>query len=130
MKSETLLDKSISNYKAASILLNNLEHDELFINIICYNLQQSAELFLKHILEINGIKYSRTHDIAYLISEIEDNNIQLSITDRFKLSAEKFTSWESKTRYLKNFRVAKGNMLLGFEVLEELFKENNIFLEP
>lgn len=55
----TLLDMARSNYNAAKLLVG-------FTNSAGFCLQQSLALFLKHNLEINGIKYKQTEDIWLL----------------------------------------------------------------
>ena len=45
--SETLLDKSISNYNVAIMIRNQMGSDEAHLNYIGYHLQQAVELNLK-----------------------------------------------------------------------------------
>ena len=40
--SETLLDKSISNYNVAVMIRNQMGSDEAYLNYIGYHLQQSS----------------------------------------------------------------------------------------
>lgn len=65
--SETLFDRAKSNLSAARLVYGNREQDEFFLNLTGYLLQQTTELALKHILEINAIRYPKTHDIAELV---------------------------------------------------------------
>lgn len=54
--SETLLDRAFTNYEAARVLLNNMSHDEMFLNIAGYHLQQAVELAIKFLLEMGGVR--------------------------------------------------------------------------
>ena len=51
--SETLLDKSISNYNVAVMIRNQMGSDEAYLNYIGYHLQQAVELNLKYQLEMS-----------------------------------------------------------------------------
>ena len=55
----TLLDMARSNYNAAKLLVG-------FTNSAGFCLQQSLALFLKHNLEINGIKYPQSENVWIL----------------------------------------------------------------
>ena len=55
----TLLDMAQANYRAALLLTE-------FQNVAGFCLQQSLALFLKHNLEINGIKYSQSENVWIL----------------------------------------------------------------
>lgn len=106
-KSETLLDKAKSNYKAVMLLYNSISEDDSFLNIVGYHLQQTVELYLKHHLEINAIKYPLTHDIGALLSLIFDNKIECETQEVLELLYDlsgTITMWEAKTRYIKNYR--------------------------
>ena len=129
MKNETLLDRSISNYKTAIKLYKILSDDEFELNLIGYLLQQSIELFLKHHAEINGVKYSRTHDIAELLGVVRDNEIPIQIEETFEFFADVFTVWESKTRYVKNYFLEKRSVEKGFSLVFNLLKNNGVDVE-
>lgn len=97
---ETLLDRAFRNLKVAKSNYNNIKEDEFYINVTGFLLQQSLELALKHLLEINSIKYPYTHDISVLF-KLTPNNVMIPV--ELKLSSGTITLWESKTRYVKNF---------------------------
>lgn len=122
MKDETLLDRAFSNFKAAKMNWKAVGQDDFFINLTGYLLQQSLELYLKHYLEINGIRYPYTHDIGTLIDLLPES---FEIDERLQLYAGTITSWESKTRYIKNYFLEKKNVQRGFELIEPLFVENS-----
>ena len=98
---ETLLDRAFSNYKAFEINFSHKTDDEFFLNLSGYLLQQSTELSIKHLLEVAGIRYPKTHDIMSLINLVPDNKLYL--VDGIKLYADVLTTWESKSRYIKNY---------------------------
>lgn len=105
---ETLFDKAIQNLNCAKIIYNSdLIEDEAYLNYVGYHLQQAVELAIKNELELNGIEYNKTHDIEQLIELANEYDIDLKITNYIDDKAEMFSSWEAKTRYIKNYKLEK-----------------------
>ena len=105
MEQETLLNKAIENYNVAIMIRNQMDGDEAFLNYIGYHLQQSVELCIKYQLDTQGVEYPKTHDIDQLIFIAKRNNAQLIMTDYIEDHSEMFSQWESKTRYVLNYRL-------------------------
>lgn len=126
MNGETLLDKAILNYKIALKNYQYLLGDERELNYVGYMLQQSAELAIKHYLEINGIRYARTHSIEDLLDECTDNGIQIIFSDEFYSFAPSISKWEAKTRYIKDYLVSKRQIALGFKLMQEFLVSNGV----
>lgn len=102
--SKTLLDKARTNYHTCNILLERATDDEELLNIVGYHLQQTVELALKFLLEINGAEYPKVHDIGQLINIARNHNIALDGSDDYiEDHADMFTTWEVKTRYILNY---------------------------
>ncbi len=102
--SETLLDKAIQNYNVALVLYTSqLAQDEVYLNYVGYHLQQSVELSIKHFLEVNGYEFEYSHDINILIKSAKDNDINWGNDEYIIDHSEMISSWESKTRYIKNY---------------------------
>lgn len=121
---ETLRDRALKNYEVAKKLFDCRMLDEIYLNDSGYKLQQSFELYLKHLLEINSIKYPCTHDISILIDILSKEHITIhddvDIVDKLEMLAGTITTWESKTRYIKNFRVTEKELLHGFRLITKL----------
>lgn len=121
-ENDTLLDIAKRNYETAELLYTYKQDDAAFLNFIGYHLQQAVELSIKHFMETHGIKYSKTHDIADLLQEIPEKyrDIFADIEDR----ADTITKMESKTRYVKNYRlsinVIKKIMPLAKQLMEKI----------
>lgn len=105
--SETLFDKARQNYNVANMIRKEMGEDEAYLNYIGYHLQQAVELTLKYGLEINGVEYSKTHDITQLLLACKSNDINIGVTEYIDDHSEMFTLWESKTRYITNYRLEK-----------------------
>ena len=127
MRGDTLLEKAEGNFRFAVKNYHTLSGDELELNIIGYLLQQSVELAIKHVLEINGIRYEKTHQIEDLIDSCEDKGIPLQYTEEFYDFAPAITKWESKTRYIKSYVVAKRQIDRGFVLVKEFLLANGAF---
>ena len=119
---ETLLDRAKLNYKMAEKNFDFILEDDVYLNLVGYLLQQSLELALKHLLEINGIKYPKTHSIRDLIEMLPEGYS----TSDIEVISDTVTSWESKTRYIKNFRLSKRQLEEGFEVIGKFLNAINV----
>lgn len=104
-KEETLLDIAERNYNMAKALMNAEDDDEGFLCGIGFHLQQSIELAIKHFLLQESVRYGITNDITELISCASNNNVNIHISEYIAEHSEMFTSWESKARYTKGFRI-------------------------
>lgn len=129
-KNETLLDKAIQNFNCAKILYNSeLIKDEAYLNYVGYHLQQAVELSIKYQLEMNGIEYSKTHDIDQLIQLAKNYEIDLFLTDYIDDKSEMFSSWEAKTRYIINYKLEKKKVSTAIDEVEKylngLVSKNN-----
>ena len=119
MSDRTLLDIAKVNLKAANSLLEHKTDDELYLNMAAYHLQQTTELAIKHVLETNGIKYPKTHDISELLELVpEEIDYFESITDL----ADTITMMESKTRYLKNYLCSEKKVMKVLGYITEVIK--------
>lgn len=109
-KEETLLDKAIQNITLAKMIYKELIKDEVYLNYIAYHIQQAVELSIKYNLELNGIEYPKTHDISQLIYLAKKEKIDLGISEYIEDHSEMFTLWESKTRYVLNYKLERSKV--------------------
>lgn len=115
--SETLLDRAKSNYSMARKNFQFIGEDDIYLNLTGYLLQQAVELALKHILETNAIRYPRTHDI-YTLVDLLPSSVK-DMAAEIKSHADTITSWESKTRYIKDFRLSESILSEGFDIVDK-----------
>lgn len=109
-KEETLLDKAVQNITLAKMIYKEFVNDEVYLNYIGYHIQQAVELSIKYLLELNGIEYPKTHDISQLIYLAKKETIDLGISKYIEEHSEMFTLWESKTRYVLNYKLEKNKV--------------------
>lgn len=100
---ETMLDKAKSDLRVAGKIVKSLNGDEGELCIAAYHLQQALEKTIKHQIEMKGKPYRFTHDFGELLKDFED--IEAEMPSKIKESLYLITSWESKTRYIKGYRV-------------------------
>ena len=119
MKDDTLLDLAKSNLSSAKLLYRFKDDDEIRLNTVGYLLQQAIELALKHHLETSGVEYPKTHDIDSLLALCSEDEFP-----EIEPWAESITAMESKTRYIKNYRLALRKvdqiMQLADKVIEKI----------
>lgn len=94
----------------AKVALENAEHnyklvheDDCFLDICCYNLQQSIEFSLKFLVEMTGQKYAENHDIRANINILNRVNYHISYETEIRNMASTLYSWETESRYKDSF---------------------------
>lgn len=135
--SETLLDKAKQNYEVANTVFHSLAGgDEAYLNFVGYHLQQAVEIAIKYELTRNAVPYHKTHDITQLIQLANNNGIDLKLPEYIDDHSEMFTLWESRTRYIVNYRLEKrkiekalNEVQIMLEKYDELEKENEYEFE-
>jgi HEPN domain-containing protein len=89
------------NCNAGITLFKN--NSENFKNIVCYNMQQAVEKYLKAYLVANNIEIDdnhrkhHTHDIAKLIETCK--KIDNDFSSLYKIEADRLTDYAVKSRY-------------------------------
>ena len=101
----TLLKMAIKNLKVKEAIELIYPHDDGFVNLMGYHLQQTIELALKHILETHGVKYPKTHEILDLIVLLPEK--YQSCTEKIKLRSREISHLEADTRYNKSYHASK-----------------------
>ena len=54
---------------------------------------------------MSGIEYPKTHDIDQLLRIGKENGAELLVTEYLEDHSEMFSLWESRTRYILNYRL-------------------------
>ena len=97
MSDRTYLDIAKENLILAKNIYESFD-DEIMLNYAGYHLQQSVELTLKYILFMNGIDFPKVHSINQLM----------------------ITNWESQTRYILDYQIARRKIVKAFPEIENL----------
>ena len=110
MSDRTYLDIAKENL----ILAKNM------LNYAGYHLQQSVELTLKYILFMNGIDFPKVHSINQLINVFEKNDMLDLIPEYIDDNSDMITNWESQTRYILDYQIARRKIVKAFPEIENL----------
>lgn len=117
---ETLLDMSKRQYRTARILYQSYPSDDGVINDVAYHLQQCVELCIKHVLEWSGVSYPKQHNIRELLNLVPDYNM-FPFYDVCDI-ADKITSLEADTRYIKGYRASLDIVRQVFSISDTMLK--------
>jgi len=90
---------------------DNLDLREIYIEDLCFDLQQSVEKSIKSVLKFHNIDYPYTHSIAKLITLLERNNVK--VPDNIK-KAVRLTPFAVETRYTDDL----------IEITDSIYKES------
>ena len=129
MSERSLLDISINNYNSAFVLYQNLWGDEAELNIVGFHLQQCLEICVKYLLELEGIRYPKTHDIEVLERLALDNSVDLHFSEYLHEHTEMFSAWEAKSRYIIDYVLEKEKVQKALKELETYLKEISVYVE-
>ena len=122
--SETLLDKAKQNYEVANTLFQSLANDdEAYLNYVGYHLQQAVEIAIKYELSIHAVPYQKTDDITQLIQLANQNGVDLNLPEYIDDHSEMFTLWESRTRYIINYRLEKRKIERALEEVRKMLEQ-------
>lgn len=124
---ETLLEKARQNLQVAKYIRRGMNTDDAYLNYVGYHLQQAVEMLIKHCLELNGVRYRENKsnfvrlDISQLISLLKDSAKDAPIPEYIDEHSEMFTLWESKTRYILNYRLESRKVDAALEAVEQYY---------
>lgn len=121
-----LLLKAKTKVKSVELVMSYLEDTQFnFSSEICFSIQQILEFTIKYVLEVKGVKYRRTHDIAYLfdllssVCELSDVAIQLCSV------AAEITTWEESALYDESFTIEPNTVREMYSLVKRFYEEVN-----
>lgn len=72
---------------------------------------------------INGIDFPKVHSINRLVSVFEQNGLFDLIPEYIDDNSDMITNWESQTRYILNYQIARRKIVKAFPEIEKLIKD-------
>jgi len=96
--------------------------DDAFLDETCYNLQQSIELCLKYIVEMNGEEYIENHDIRSQLNTLSRLEVKLPVADELRQMASTLNSWEAESRYNDDFTALIEDIEDAMRIAEKLIE--------
>lgn len=82
------------------ILTKLLKDPDVADEVLGFHLQQAVEKRLKAVLALNGVPFRRTHNIAYLTTLLQQNDVDLPVC---REEIEMLTPWAGDARYDYSF---------------------------
>ncbi|MDA8053921.1 MAG: HEPN domain-containing protein [Deltaproteobacteria bacterium] len=83
------------DFNAGKQLFKN--NQEEFKTVVCYHMQQTVEKYLKAYLIANNIEIDKTHDIAKLIEQCKE--IDINFNNLYNIDIDKLTNYAVDSRY-------------------------------
>jgi len=113
------LNRANSNLVLATIADIENMPDGLYIEDLCFELQQSAEKAIKSVLVYYEVKFPKIHDISTLIVLLKQNTT-LEIPDFIK-GASILTQYAVKTRYPDWRNIPKEEYKEALEIAKSVY---------
>ena len=96
-----------------------------FSREICFSTQQILEFTIKYVLEVNGIKYRRTHDIAYLFNLLSSVYELSDVAIQLRNIADEITTWEESALYDESFIIEPDTVRETYSLVKRFYEEVN-----
>jgi HEPN domain-containing protein len=121
-----MYSRSVAMLQQSKNALEKVSEDDAFLDVACFETQQAIEFLIKAILLENGVSYSKSHDIRYLLSLLEQVNFSFEKMDSLDLLADTITDWEENSRYGKGVRTTVQTVQRVHNIYKSM---NEAFLE-
>lgn len=122
----TMYSRSVAMLQQSKNALTRAQEDEAFLDVACFEAQQAIEFLIKAILMENGVAYSKSHDIRYLLLHLEEINFVFEKMDSLNLLSDTITDWEESSRYGKGVRTTVQTVQRVHNIYESM---NEAFLK-
>lgn len=122
----TMYSRSVVMLQQSKNALMKAADDDAYLDVACFEAQQAIEFLIKAILLENGVEYTKSHDIRYLLSMLESINFTFEKIDALDLLSDTITDWEEGSRYGKGVRTT----IQTVQRVHNIYKNmNDAFLE-
>ena len=112
----TLLDRARADLGTAKIMMENLESDEAYVDIIAYHCQQCAEKVAKYLILLQGDLYANDHRSEEYLTELKETKSKALIEQ----IAHKIDNWATTIRYGKTILASRKAVEEVIPVCEQL----------
>ena len=114
-------------YSRAKVRLHSAENnwkmrkeDDAYIDVACFDLQQSIEFSLKALVELHGESYAQNHDLRAQLNKLAKLNVNYDVFQKIAQNASTFNSWETESRYKDSFIALEKDVQLAIQISREL----------
>ena len=115
-----LLHRANTKLALAQYSIERINEDDAFLDSACFEIQQSIEFALKYWIELSGLGYSRTHDIANLIAQLVAHGERAEVLQELNNNANLYTSWEARSRCYDDFCSTIHDVTIAAELAAKL----------
>ena len=114
-RAKVKLENAENSYKKMDI-------DDAYVDECCYNLQQTIEMGLKAIVELNGLIIAENHDLRANLNILNNNGIEIPSQQDIRRMASTLYSWETETRYRDSFTAVFEDVEDARNIAKEVLK--------
>lgn len=125
-----LLQRAKANFTTAKFCYGCICEDDAFLDNCCFALQQTIEMAMKFIIEANGVKYAKTHDLRAHLNQLQSLEIKIPNNDELRNMALTLNSWEAEARYFDSFIAVIKDVDLAMEYAGALLDYAESFYVP
>ena len=118
----TMYSRSVAMLTQSQNALTKVADDDAYLDVACFEAQQSLEFLMKTILLENGIPYDKSHDIRYLLSLMKSTGFEFEKQDSLELLADTITDWEEGSRYGKGVRTTEQTVRRVYNIYNSMNK--------
>ena len=98
----------------------HISDDDAYTDACCYCLQQSIELSLKYLVEINGESFAENHDLRANLNKLDRIGIAVPDKELLRSMASTLYSWETESRYRDDFIALTEDIENAMAIADEL----------
>lgn len=125
-----LLRRAYARLVSAKSNIERVSEDDAFLDTACFDVQQSLEFALKYWIELSGLGYARTNDIANLIAQLVAHGERADVLTEINNNANLYTSWETRSRYYDDFCSTVHDVTVAVELSTKLINLLKSFSNP
>ena len=112
----TLLDRARADLGTAKVMVEKLESDEIYVDIVAHHCQQCAEKVAKYLILLQGDAYANDHRSEEYLPELKHEKSKALIEQ----IAHRIDSWATTIRYAKTVLASRSAVEEVIPVCEEL----------
>ena len=114
----TLLDRARADLGTAKVMLEQLESDEVYIDIVAHHCQQCAEKAVKYLILLQGDMYANDHRSEEYLAELRHEKAK----ELVEQIAHRIDAWATAIRCGKTILASRNAVEEVIPVCEELLE--------
>ena len=115
-----LLARAKVKFSNACYNYTRMGEDDAFLDEACYNLQQTIELSLKYLVEMNGENFDEESDINIHLSKLKKLNAKIPCEEKIFSMTSTINTWSIQPRINDSFTATIEDINQVKEIAESL----------